>query len=387
MTRRQVLKLAGALGLALPMLGCSDDEAPTGGFDGRVLVIGAGAAGMSAGYLLAKNDVDVTIVEAAPTHGGRIKRAADFVDFPLPLGGEWLHEGADELAVMFDDPSGEITDRAIAYEPEDTYGYYEDGELQVEEAGATSDLKLSGATWLDLFDEHVVPAIADRMMFDTQIVAIDYTGDLIVATDASGLAHEADRVILSVPVRVLRDELIDFTPPLPEEKQEALAEAHVWGGMKVFCEFSEQFYPTFLELEGAGGPDGQHLYYDAAYGQASSTNVLGLFSVGTGAEPYQAQPDDDALRDFILAELDEIFDGRASATYMKHIAQNWSEEPFVGQAYLFDSSPTWIPRALWEPIGDNRVLFAGDAYTKHDDWSAVDDAARSARDTVDFLFS
>ncbi len=379
LSRRDFIKLCAALLVTVPLARCRGGDPLDGEFEGRVLIIGAGAAGLTAGHLLAQRNVDFQILEAASIHGGRIKRANDFIDFPIPLGGEWLHVSADELDTIVNDPGVEVTTQTQAYDPGDSAGFF-DGELFVGALGEYSDLKFVGATWLDFFDEYIVPSSASRTRFNTEIISVDYSGDTVVLTDSSGGVHEADRVIITVPLRVLQDEAIRFIPPLPGRKSAALAEAHAWGGMKVFIEFSEQFYPTFLAFPDSETERGQRVYYDAAYGQDSSANVLGLFSVGTAAEPYQARTGDQ-LRDYILAELDEVFDGAASRSYVRHIAQDWSKEPFIGQAYLFDGSDPSISRELWEPIA-SRVFFAGEAYTRHDDWGGVHDAARSARDTV-----
>ena len=98
-----------------------------------------------------------------------------------------------------------------------------------------------------------------------------------------------------------------FTPDLPEEMRTTLDEADVWGGFKAFVEFDEKFYPTTLVLDGKNSDDGQHIYYDASYGQASDRKVLGMFSVGTGSEPYREAQADGRLIELILSDLDPIF--------------------------------------------------------------------------------
>ena len=42
---------------------------------------------------------------------------------------------------------------------------------------------------------------------------------------------------------------------------------------------------------------------------------------------------DDELFAYVLAELDEIFDGKASEHYLKHIVQDWTREPCIGGSY------------------------------------------------------
>ena len=95
---------------------------------------------------------------------------------------------------------------------------------------------------------------------------------------------------------------------------------------------------------------------------------------------YQKKSDDE-LKEYILKELDELYEGQASKYYVKHLAQNWNKEPYIRQAYLADYARARTSRILAKPIG-NKVFFAGDAYTSFADWSSVHIAARSAREAV-----
>ncbi len=52
-----------------------------------VAIIGAGPAGLTAGYLLAKNDVEVTVLEADPVYVGGISRTARYKGFHFDIGG------------------------------------------------------------------------------------------------------------------------------------------------------------------------------------------------------------------------------------------------------------------------------------------------------------
>ena len=53
----------------------------------KVVIIGAGPAGLTAGYLLSKNDVDVVILEADPMYVGGISRTATYKGFHFDIGG------------------------------------------------------------------------------------------------------------------------------------------------------------------------------------------------------------------------------------------------------------------------------------------------------------
>src|SRR3954467_13457066 len=53
----------------------------------RVVIIGAGPAGLTAGYLLSRNEVDVTVLEADPVYVGGISRTATYKGFGFDIGG------------------------------------------------------------------------------------------------------------------------------------------------------------------------------------------------------------------------------------------------------------------------------------------------------------
>jgi monoamine oxidase len=385
--------MCAILGIALPLIGCGDGSADepddTAGGPGQadpigrsVVVVGAGAAGLTAAHLLTRAGVDVKVLEASSTFGGRIRQLDGFVDFPISLGAEWLHADPDTLDRIVDDRAVDVNIATVGYRSNDTIGYY-DGELTIEEVGPSADLKFVGATWFGLFERFVVPGIVARLQFDTQVVSIDAAGDRVVVTDQRGATEVADAVIVTVPVTVLRRREISFVPELPADKWAAIDGVDVWGGFKAFFEFDRAFSPTFLEFPDSDTDAGQRLYYDAAYGQDTAAHVLGLFAVGAPAAPYLAL-DGDPQRDYILAELDEVFAGAASRHYLQHVVQNWSDEPFVHQAYVADEADWRLVRTLGEPAGD-RVFFAGDAYTDGEDWSAVHVAANSARVAVERL--
>ena len=77
-----------------------------------------------------------------------------------------------------------------AYKATDDIGYWSDGEYTVVTEDPDSDLKFVGRTWLDVFDEFIVPTIADRMRFGVVVDTIDHSGDRIIVTAEDGSTHE-----------------------------------------------------------------------------------------------------------------------------------------------------------------------------------------------------
>ena len=377
MTRKEFVKMCGVLGIGLPLQAtfssCKEDKVFTS--PGKVLIVGAGAAGLTAAYQLNQRGIEFEILEASTVYGGRMRRNADFADFPIPLGAEWLHVERGVFDEIVNDPTTQVAVETTPYDPEVDFGLFEGIEIGVEDIGFTIDQKFINASWFDFFEAYVVPSVRDKINYGKIIQSIDYSGDAVVVNTADE-QFTADRVILTVPVKMLQNGAIDFIPALPGNKADAIANVTVWDGCKAFIEFSEKFYPTFVGFNIQPETAGQKLYYDASYGQNTSQHILGLFAVGTGTLPY-VELSDSALIDYMLAELDEIFDRKASATYVKHLFQNWNAEPFANGAYVVDHENWRRVRTLGESV-NNKLYFAGDAYTTGDDWSSVHTAARSA---------
>ncbi|MEM8928312.1 MAG: FAD-dependent oxidoreductase [Bacteroidota bacterium] len=390
-TRTEFIKMCGLFGISLPfqtvLKSCensSDAPIVLGDFDGSVLIIGAGAAGMATGYHLQQLGIDYQILEANTSHGGRFRTNTSFTNFPISLGAEWLHVSESVFTDLINDESVQFSKITKRYSPTDTVGLFQNGELMMGELGNNPNnlinQKFIDSSWFNFFEEYIVPSIRNQMRFNTQITSIDYSGDKVIATDRKGSEYTADKLVLTIPLKLLQLGQVSFTPELPGNKQDALHRANIWSGIKVFFKFSEAFYPTFLYFDDSQTNEGQRLYYDAAYGQNSTDNILGLFSVGKQAEVYQNYSGD-ALRDYLLNELDEIFDGKASETFQGFLVQNWNEQPFARAAYLEDDASSSISRAMSESV-EGKLYFAGCSYTKFDDWSSVHTAARSARDAV-----
>ncbi|WP_299549286.1 NAD(P)/FAD-dependent oxidoreductase [Seonamhaeicola sp.] len=389
MTRNDFIKMCGYLGIALPLPGvltsCKKDDGPVTPDEkqDKVLVIGAGPAGMTAGHLLAQQGVDFQILEALPNPGGRIKTNKTFVDFPIPLGAEWLHVERSVFDEIVNDPSVDPEVNTVGYNPAtDVYINSENGEpISLEEVGFSIDRKFVDYSWLDFFSDYVLPNIQSRILYNKPVVKIDYSGDLVKVSTQDGMDYTADKIIFTVPLRVLQSGDISFVPALPAYKQNAINTTQVWSGFKAFFEFKEVFYPTLIGFDIQPPTLGQKMFYNASYGQNTAHHVLGVFSTGAPAELY-IYLSDDLLKDYILNELDELFENQATPNYIKHVTQNWNGEPYAQGAYLSAHEDASKVRDLEKTI-DNKVFFAGDSYTSGDDWSSVHAAARSAIKAVD----
>src|ERR1700757_2628217 len=63
----------------------------------KVAISGAGPAGLTAAYLLSKNEVSVTVLEADPVYVGGISRTATYKGFHFDIGGHRFFSKSKEV--------------------------------------------------------------------------------------------------------------------------------------------------------------------------------------------------------------------------------------------------------------------------------------------------
>ncbi len=331
----------------------------TGSYSGKVLVIGAGAGGLAAGYFLNQQGTDFEIIEASPVYGGRMRINTSFADFPIPLGAEWLETNTGIFQEIVNDASVQVNIETIADEP---------------------DRKFINYSWYNFFEEYIVPSINPKISFNTIAESIDYSGDQIIVNTNNG-TFKADKVIVSVPLQQLKNGTIHFTPSLPQSKIEAINETIIWDGFKAFFEFNNNFFgDTDYVFPIIPETNGQKLFYNAAKGQNTTKHIMGLFSVGVPAQDYISRTGDD-LKNFILNEMDSLYNNQATPAYIKHITQNWNNEPFIKGGYLSDYANWMQVRELGRTVVD-KLFFAGGEYTDGEDWVSVHTAAKSAKRAI-----
>lgn len=416
MNRRLFLKksaLVSAGGLLLPgafMSACRRDslfENIT--FQGKVLIIGAGAAGLYAGHLLKQKGVEFEILEAGSHHGGRMGRLTGFASFPIDLGAQWLHGKNNivgdliqrtntKISVDDSDPTFWFNNQLVnslpqqidifegANLPDVSYKAYaaqqglgEEYQWIVEgiagsQGASASRLSVyynnleeenwnSGdrdykfeETYFDVIDKHIAAHVLNEIRYETIVQEINYSGSTIEVTDQNGITHLADKVIVTVPIAVLKSGDIQFTPPLPAEKITAFSKIGMDAGMKVFLKFSERFYHPLT----AGGSVCA-AYADDSVGKAESDNVLLAFLTGDQAANLDSLGSDEAATAALLQELDQMYNGQASATFVASHVQNYTANPFIKGAYSYSTIGMGNARETAARSVNDKLFFAGEA--------------------------
>ncbi|MCB0117320.1 MAG: FAD-dependent oxidoreductase, partial [Caldilineaceae bacterium] len=123
MNRRSLLKIASLSLLGGMIQACS---APRPAADRRrVIVIGAGMAGLAAARSLAGQNFEVVVLEARDRIGGRTWTSDHWPDAPLDLGASWIHGVEDNPITALAD---EIQARTFATSYDSSILYDSEGE-------------------------------------------------------------------------------------------------------------------------------------------------------------------------------------------------------------------------------------------------------------------
>jgi monoamine oxidase len=339
-----------------------------------ILIVGAGAAGLTAAYTLKWAGVtDFKILEASSAYLGRVKKNGTFAaDFPIDIGGEWIHtDPSSILDTIVDDTECVIDVETTPYKP--VYFWWDGTEIYQETLrGMMNDYKFVNYTWYDFFNDWIAVDVLDKILFNCQVTNIDWgnsssasSAPVNVTCSDGTTKFSADQVIITVPIKVLQDEDINFNPALPADFVEALNTPYMAPGLKVFFKFRTAFYPEAFNIgadctkEDLEYSESERFFYDVAYGQETSDNILGVVAVGEVAARYVDLSDEEIVQTF-LADLDVVFNGAATANFMQSMVQNWNAEPFIRGAYSFYEEQWSAIDTLRKPL-NGRLFFAGEA--------------------------
>ncbi|MEJ7646001.1 MAG: NAD(P)/FAD-dependent oxidoreductase [Chryseolinea sp.] len=247
---------------------------------------------------------------------------------------------------------------------------------------------------LTLMDNPVQDALLSRfskVMADVKMNAvvkdINYndTTVLISGEDAvSGepFSLEVQKVILTVPVSILKGGSINFTPALPTNKLTALSMIDMDACVRVLLDFKGNFWGEssgFL-FGGAQSPE----YFNSGAGRSVSGKTLSITMSGQKASAFSALGKDGIP--LLLDELDSIFGGNASNAVRVDfndniiaVIQDWSLEPFIGggASYLKPGGANQHRIELGAPVND-KVFFAGEATDFSGDFGTINGALLSS---------
>ncbi len=398
-----------------------------------MIVVGAGAAGLHAARLLHRDGARVTVLEAADRAGGRVQSLPGFATGPIELGAEELHgehslslrlARAGGLAVRLrrdrfrlwsdlaagrrDAPSPSDLELRQAERFLDALPSYQGSDRPLSQAlsrlprrarelldaslgneygtsserlgmralaaaelawsrEGTRNYVLDGAPLLSLLAGPAPEAIPT--LLGRQVSAIDWSGPKVQVRTRGGERFTAEQVLLTVPLPVLRDGDIAFTPPLPAKKSQAAQGIGVDPAIKILLRFRRPLWPARRSsLTVLGAPLAPQVWTRGA-SEAGRDDVLTAFICGGAAEKFRALGD--RALSVLLAQLDAVLGPpgarAASRTLVDHVIKDWGAEPFIRCGFSHPTVGSTPLRArLAAPLRRPRaprpsVAFAGEA--------------------------
>lgn len=218
-------------------------------------------------------------------------------------------------------------------------------------------------------DEVVFPAGYDRLAhilaqnldvrLEHRVTAIDYREpECLVKTDRG--SYRASRVLLTVPLGVLKQGRIAFQPALPKDKQAAIDALEMGVLNKVYLRFDKPFWDmAAINLGYISERKADFSYWlnlQAMSGQA----VLLAFTAGDFARQMESMSDDEIVSSAMRVLRTIHGENIPSPTHS--LVSRWAQDPFSYGSYSFmpPQASFAMRRHLAAPL-DGRLFFAGEA--------------------------
>lgn len=232
--------------------------------------------------------------------------------------------------------------------------------------------------------------VVDIVQTNKAVKSVDYTGAKVIINGdtilpgggTESFTIEAAKVVVTVPLTILKAGDIAFNPSLPSDKFQALSNMEMDASIRVLLDFKLNFWGMesgFL-YGGVQSPE----YLNAGLGRSETSKTLSLTVNGTKAAALSLLGKD--IIPVLLNEIDDIYDGKASLNIRKDLNNNiisvihdWSKEKYIkgGVAYLKPEGSSVDRVNLGLPIND-KVFFAGEATDSKGEAGTINGALLSA---------
>ncbi|WBQ11938.1 FAD-dependent oxidoreductase [Hyphomonadaceae bacterium BL14] len=247
---------------------------------------------------------------------------------------------------------------AGAYEQEYAGGAHE---LSAWWTGADAEFSGDDVLFPDGYDQ--LPFYLARgldISLNRPVAQVRWDGPGVEVVLVSGESLRADRVIVTVPLGVLKTGGIRFTPELSQDKQAAIDRLGMGLLNKQFLRFETAFWPAGIDWHECMKREPGLWSQWVSLARAGAPVLMG-FTGGDAARRTEPLEDRAVLAD----ALDTLRDMFGSATPVPVAVQmtRWGRDPLAGGAYSFyavGSGPD-DRETLARPEGGGAVCFAGEA--------------------------
>ncbi|MDL5047632.1 NAD(P)/FAD-dependent oxidoreductase [Oscillatoria amoena NRMC-F 0135] len=220
------------------------------------------------------------------------------------------------------------------------------------------------------------------VQYNTKVQAVNYGGEKVEIAHSGG-TDTVDKVIVTVPLSILKAGDISFSPALPASKATAMNRMGMDASMRVILEFKRNFYGEAIAaiFGGTQGPD----YLNAAIGRSELNRTLSITINGEKAGQLSGLSGDEVVLQ-LLSELDAVFDGKATENIRRDTTDNslvytikdWTKDPLIkgGVSYPLPGGTNADRTDLGAPVGD-KLFFAGEATDDTGEFGTVSGALKS----------
>lgn len=412
-----------SIGCILIMISCSTTRKTLDFKKEKVIIIGAGISGLAAENFLHKKGIETIVLEARNEVGGRLRTNRN-LNIPFDEGASWIHGSKQNPITKLAKKSKIETyitndERIEIYDVDGTL--YKDRLLEDREKQYNSILKtlegkrdisfetafynqnpqhkkdrlwnymlsaylefdtgsdISQLSSVDFYDDKafkgedkIVTNGYDKItsylskdltiVFNTVVTNIEYKSKSVqVSTEKK--KYTGDRVIVTVPLGVLKKNKIKFNPELPVEKQHAIERLQMGTVNKYLLIWDEPFWNTELDYIGYTPQEKGKFNYFLNMKKFMKVNALMTFTFGTYSKTIENKADSYVIQE-ILAHLQSIY-GEKVKNPIYFLRTKWNSDPFTYGAYSFATNGIRSEafNIIAKPI-QSKIYFAGEHTSK-----------------------
>jgi monoamine oxidase len=356
----------------------------------RVIVIGAGLAGLVSAYELGKLNFDVSVLEAQNRPGGRVLTLRNFSE------GLSADAGAARIPDDHDHTLRYVSEFGLPlipfYPTEDKFLRINDGRREAvgwdefrDASGMVMFLdqpkkwrKIRGGN--DLLPHAIARKLGERIIYDSPVSQINSTGNRVEVKFTSrgkltGLS--ADYLICAVPATMLSK--IDTVGAFSEQKIAATKAVRYDSASRVFLETKRRFWQD-EKLNGfAFGSDYAEIW-NLAFGQSGVHGILQSYIRGEHSIDITKRSAADRVS-VIIERLSTLFP-QLKSNFVQGVSKCWSEDPWTLGAWAHPSGN--ILASARAPEG--RIFFAGEHLSTMPSWmqGAIESGLRVVKELTSF---
>jgi monoamine oxidase len=227
-----------------------------------------------------------------------------------------------------------------------------------------------------------------ELVLNTVVESVAWKKHHVVVTTSDGVQHEAEKVLITTPIGVLRDHSIRFLPE-PPGLHTSVMNVGFGAVVKIVIEFAKPFWRNessrkFNDLD--------FLFSDATiptwWTQTGESNVLTGWVGGPDLE--KTSKADEVYFKLSLESLSYCFDHpahRLEEMVTSWKVFQWLEDPYAKGAYTYAKPETPSAIKYLMQAFDEALYFAGEAIYDGTHTGTVEAALESGRDAADRMMS